>query len=263
MTRSKITGTLPQGYVELPTLTYLVVSGHCGTNGYCGTNGISGSVIGALGRNIQLADVSDNHVSGHVSPDRWGMMNNVTYLTIRNNKISGTMSPQNQNTGLILFLIMSTLISGSMPADFGMLTSLRYLLARETAMSGICQSYVGQLDTARLFLVVAGSLPPSFAGLTALVLLDLSKEDHESSLSRGSQFEGPLFALLNSSEIRFLHAYGNRFRGHYGCNSSCENMETILVHGNQVFSFFVVATCVLCFDSEVVSADIRDNRRSP
>ena len=132
MTKSLTSGTLPQEYVDLESLIYMV----------CGANKISGSAIGALGPQMRMSDVSQNQVSGHLSPGYWGMMDTLIYFSIRNNKISGTLGTQNQNTELVLFLLMSTLLSGSIPTDLGKLTSLTYLLARDTVMSGSCQPYM-------------------------------------------------------------------------------------------------------------------------
>ena len=138
-------GTLPQEYVELESFIYLT----------CGEDKISGSVVGALGPKMRMSDVSQNQISGHLSPDYWGMMDNLIYLSIRNNKISGTLGTQNRNAEVVLFLFMSTLLSGSLPTDFGKLTSLTYLLARDTVISGSCQPYVHCcLDVVCLYLVV-------------------------------------------------------------------------------------------------------------
>ena len=94
------------------------------------------------------------------------------------------------------------------------------------------------------------------------MLLDLSKADDEFSLSRGSQFEGPLFALINSSEIRFLHAYGNRIRGHYGCNSSCNNLQTLLLHNNQVSFLTSISPSYGC-DNAMACSVVRNTKRHP
>ena len=75
-----------------------------------------------------------------------------------------------------------------------------------------------------------GSLPNSFSSLTMLAVLDLAKSD---SYTRG-RYDGKIFEILNSSDLEYLHIYGNEFSGSKDSLDVLPNLKTLLMHKNQV-----------------------------
>lgn len=88
------------------------------------------------------------------------------------------------------------------------------------------------LAVGRVSLVLClGSLPNSFSGLTMLIVLDLAKSD---SYTRG-HYEGRIFDVLNSSSLKYLHIYNNRFNGSTDSLNAFPDLITLLMHTNQVY----------------------------
>ncbi|XP_028777277.1 receptor like protein 21-like [Neltuma alba] len=159
-------------------------------------------------RQLNDLDLSDNNLSGYL-PQEFGQGNNeLRFLKLSNNHLSGPCLPIGSNfTSLLLLDLNNNNFKGKLEGAVMNSTELRMLDISANQLSGELPSWIGNLQHLSYLILsknsLTGSLPESFCNLTELTCLDLSK----------NKFNGSLPICLNFSKLKYLHLESNHFMG--------------------------------------------------
>ncbi|KAM3683823.1 hypothetical protein ACJW31_12G177900 [Castanea mollissima] len=213
------------------------------------------SLSGCLSDRLEILDLSDSQLHGHL-PDDLGVFKNLVQLSFQDNSISGPIPvsfgnlssmtyldfsnsqfnetlPQNFGhlKNLVKLYFQNNLISGPIPVSFGNLSSLTYLDFSNNHINGSLPQNFGQLKN----LVsldfwnnsISGPLPVSFGNLSFLTYLDLSNNQLEGTLPQN-------FGQLSKLEILYIGS--NMLKGvvsevHF---SNLTSLRILSAFGNQL-----------------------------
>ena len=121
-------------------------------------------------------------------------------------------------------------MTGTIPAELGSLTNLRWLLLWENRLSGSIPAELGSLTNLRHMILsnnqLSGSIPAELGGLTDLTQLRIG----------GNQLTGSIPPELGSlTNLIWLHLDGNQLTGSIPAElGSLTNLEELYLHGNQL-----------------------------
>uniref|UniRef100_A0A7N0RCF3 non-specific serine/threonine protein kinase n=1 Tax=Kalanchoe fedtschenkoi TaxID=63787 RepID=A0A7N0RCF3_KALFE len=147
-------------------------------------NGISGSLPDSLPKSLQLADISENRLTGPLPPSV-GSLSELTKLILRKNQLSGRIPPEILSCSKLQLLDLGENdLFGELPKELGQIPSL------EISLNLSCNQF-------------SGEIPSQFSGLTKLALLDLSH----------NQLSGNLNVLTSLQNLVSLNVSFNTFTG--------------------------------------------------
>ncbi|XP_028779708.1 receptor like protein 21-like [Neltuma alba] len=159
-------------------------------------------------RQLNDLDLSNNNLSGYL-PQEFGQGNNeLRFLKLSNNHLSGPCLPIGSNfTSLLLLDLNNNNFKGKLEGGVMNSTELRILDISANQLSSELPSWIGNLQHLSYLTLsnnsLRGSLPESFCNLTKLTYLDLSK----------NKFIGSLPICLNFPLLKYLHLQSNHFKG--------------------------------------------------
>ncbi|KAI3924817.1 hypothetical protein MKW98_031068 [Papaver atlanticum] len=189
---TNLQGTLPLSMASLIQLTDFGIS----------SNQLSGEIHPYFLSNwTQLISLQlqDNFFTGTI-PSEIGLLNNLQYLYMYKNKLSGPIPSEIGNLSDLIELDLSeNFINGSVPSNIGNLTMLERMTLYSNQLSGVLPQEIGNLGRLKYFDVsintLQGELPSSITQLQNLELIYLANNSFTGSIPE--EF-GPL-SLKNAS----------------------------------------------------------------
>ena len=195
-----LTGSVPESYASLTSLTQVGLSGNLLT-------GTLPSWLATL-PNLRVVGFNHNALTGSVGVLASGG-SKLTYLHLGDNKLDGTIPKTVSHlSGLRYLYLENTLISGTIPAELGQLTQLTYLYLQKTRLVGTLPPELGNLTQLQYFCAgdcqIGGSIPAAFGGMQSLIFLGLYNMALSSTLPP---------SLGNISTLQYVVAHSNQLIG--------------------------------------------------
>ncbi|XP_028779349.1 receptor like protein 21-like [Neltuma alba] len=192
--------------------------------------GLFPASIGEM-RQLNDLDLSYNNLSGYL-PQEFSQGNNeLRFLKLSNNNLSGPSLPIGSNFTYLLFLDLSNNnYKGKLEGGVMNSTELRMLDISANQLYGEMPSWIGNFEHLSYLILsknyLIGPLPKNFCNLTALTYLDLAYNKFNGSLPsclnmpllkylhlQSSHFIGPLPSTLANSPLLILDLMNNNFSG--------------------------------------------------
>lgn len=170
---NQLRGSLPFDFFEMvPSLR--TISLHA--------NALSGTLSPAIFKLSHLEALSlasnqltSNKLTGGAIPSQIGLLNNLTYLVLTNNRLDGTIPSsifENLGANLKLMMIDENHLSGTLATELGRLTGLSKLYLQSNSLTGPLPSEVGLMSLLDELQVqenvFTGSIPKTFETLSNL-----------------------------------------------------------------------------------------------
>ncbi|KAH9603901.1 hypothetical protein KSS87_017985 [Heliosperma pusillum] len=203
---------------------------------------------------LSTLELKANHFLGILPKSVANLSNSLTFLTIGENLISGTLPPGITNLVNLATIDMgSNVLTGSIPHDIGKLQNLEFLGLFINNLTGNIPillgnlSYLSELDLS--YNQLEESIPPSFGNCQSLLTLTLSYNELngtlESELFTGStafvkldlsynHLEGPLpLGISKQMSLENLILSRNKFSGVLPDGlSECTSLQYLFMAGN-------------------------------
>ena len=245
-----LTGSVPESYVALQSLTQVGLSG----------NLLTGTLPSWLATLPKLRVVGFNHnaFTGSISVFAAGG-NQLTYLHLGDNKLDGTIPKTISHlSGLRYLYLDNTLISGTIPAEIGQLAQMKYLYFQKSRLVGTLPPELGNLTQLQYFAAgdcqIGGSIPESFGGMQNLIFLGLYNMALTSTLPP---------ALGTISTLQYLVLHSNDLIG--TIPATYGNLSSLVVfdaHDNKLYGRLpeglvannLAGTTVLGFDDTICAS---------
>nr|DAD32597.1 TPA_asm: hypothetical protein HUJ06_011448 [Nelumbo nucifera] len=200
---NKLEGSIPQHISTLSKLTHLDLS----------VNRLSGSLPLSMSNltMLYLLNISDNLITGELDPHLLTNWTRLTYLRLINNSLTGRIPPEiGLLTSLKELALLENQFSGSIPSEIGNLNKLEALGLSHNHLTGIIPPSLGNLSELEHLILgdnqLSGIIPPRIANLRKLITLYLY----------GNQLSGPIPQEIgNLSSLLFaLRLSDNNLSGH-------------------------------------------------
>ncbi|KAI9116287.1 hypothetical protein K1719_012454 [Acacia pycnantha] len=159
-------------------------------------------------RQLNELDLSDNNLSGYLPQEFGHGHNELRFLKLSNNNLSGPCLPPRSNFTYLLFMdLNNNTFKGKFPSGITNSTQLRMLDVSANQLFGEIPSWIGNFQHLSYLILsensFVGSLPKNFCNLTELTYLDLSQNKFSSSLP----------GCMNMPLLKYLHLQSNHFMG--------------------------------------------------
>ncbi|XP_049375740.1 LRR receptor-like serine/threonine-protein kinase RGI3 [Solanum verrucosum] len=196
--RNRLGGTVPSEIGKLSNLNFLDMSG----NHFMGE--IPSSISGC--QNLEFLDLHSNAFTGSL-PEK--LPGSLQYVDISDNRLSGSLSPSvGSLTELTKLNLGKNQLSGRIPAEIVSCSKLQLLDLGYNGLSGDIPKELGQIPSLEISLNLScnqftGVIPSEFSGLSKLGNLDLSH----------NKLTGNLDVLTNLQNLVSLNISFNDFYG--------------------------------------------------
>ncbi|XP_037475505.1 probable LRR receptor-like serine/threonine-protein kinase At3g47570 isoform X1 [Triticum dicoccoides] len=266
---NKLSGSIPKEIGELRSLQTLMLAG----NRLSGTiplslgtaaslryvnlanNSLSGTIPDSLANSSSLSEIifSRNDLSGLI-PATLFNSSKLVAVDLRSNALSGPI-PHFQKMGALQFLSLTgNLLSGTVPASLGNVSSLRSLLLAQNILIGSIPETLGQISNLTTLDLsynnFSGYVPATLYNVSSLTLFSLgsnnfigqipSKIGHslpnlQTLVMGGNGFRGPIpDSLTNMSKLQVLDLSSNLLTGMVPSLGSLANLSVLLVGDNKL-----------------------------
>ena len=217
-----LTGTVPESYAALTSLTQVGLSG----------NLLTGSLPSwlATAPNLRVVGFNHNAFTGSVGVLASGG-NQLTYLHLGDNKLDGTIPKTVSHLSLMRYLYLeNTLISGTIPAELGQLQRLKFLYLQKTRLVGTLPPELGNLTQLQYFCAgdcqIGGAIPSSFGGMQSLIFFGMYNMALSSTLPP---------SLSNISTLQYLVVHQNNLIGTIPNEYGNLSLALLDAHDNKLY----------------------------
>ena len=222
ITNNNLNGSIPDEIEDLTELKALVLSG----------NSISGSIPSTIGNlsNLNRLSISQCQLTGGIPPEI-GNLSNLSLVALWQNQLSGDIPDEFWSLPQLEFIYLgnNSNLGGTLPIDFGGLTTIKHIWIDGTSLQGGIPNSIGSLEQLEVLNLsdnyMDGYLPASISTLSNLTDLNLS----------GNNFYGELEEFEPPYSLTSVLVSGNKLDN---IQSLWQNMilDTLNVQNNQ-FSF--------------------------
>ncbi|CAF1706018.1 unnamed protein product [Brassica napus] len=208
MSSNALSGEIPIGLFNCSRLIEL----------YLDSNHLGGGIPSEIGSltNLNNLNICENNLEGKL-PTSLGNMTSIMQVRIYGNNLEGEI-PYDITTSwnqMVFLDISINKLSGSFPPPICNFTSLQYLSISDNYFTGAIPATLSNISTLQMLAIdnntLTGSIPPSFGKLRNLLYLALRYNSLGSHSSGDVEFLG---GLTNCTQLEVLTVAGNRLGGH-------------------------------------------------
>ena len=217
-----LTGTVPESYAALTSLTQVGLSG----------NLLTGALPSwlATAPNLRVVGFNHNAFTGSVGVLASGG-NKLTYLHLGDNKLDGTIPKTISHlSGMRYLYLENTLISGTIPPELGQLQQLKFLYLQKTRLVGTLPPELGNLTQLQYFCAgdcqIGGPIPASFSGMQSLLFFGMYNMALSSTLPP---------SLSNISTLQYFVVHQNALVGTIPAEYGNMSLALFDAHDNKLY----------------------------